>query len=112
MNREDCLATATETGTATLQVVQTLLDDPVIDRLPTVGRLLRLRYKFGDGRLEAACARALYFDDPAYKTIKRILTQGLDDEPRPAPVPPPEASAFVRSADELVGNLVGGEPWN
>jgi transposase len=112
LNREDCLATATEIGTATLQVVQTLLDDPVIDRLPTVGRLLRLRQKFGDGRLEAACARALYFDDPAYKTIKRILTQGLDNAPLPAPVPPPEASAFVRSADELVGDLVGGEPWN
>jgi transposase len=112
LDREDCLATAAEIGVTTLQVVQTLLDDPVIDRLPTVGRLLRLRHKFGDERLETACERALYFDDPAYKTIKRILTQGLDNEPLPAPVPTPEASVFVRSADELVGDLVGGEPWN
>jgi hypothetical protein len=89
-----------------------LLDDPVLDRLPTVGRLLRLRQKFGGQRLEVACERALYFDDPAYKTIKRILTQGLDREPLPVPVSLPEASVFVRSTEELVGDLIGGESWN
>jgi transposase len=116
LDREDCLATATEIGAAALQVIQTLLDDPVLDRLPTAGRLVRLRQKFGDERLEAACRRAIYFDDPAYKTIKRILTQGLDREPLPAPVSSPEATVFVRSAEELVGDLVidlaGGESWN
>ena len=112
LDREDCLVTATEVGAATLQVVRTLLDDPVIDRLPTVGRLLRLGGKFGDQRLEAACERALYFDDPAYKTIKRILTQGLDNEHLPALVSAPQATVFVRSAEELVGDLAGGEPWN
>lgn len=112
LDREDCLANATEIGAATLQVVQTLLDDPVLDRLPTVGRLLRLHQKFGDERLEAACERALYFGDPAYKTIKRTLTQGLENEPLPTPVPSPEATAFVRSAEELVGDLLGGESWN
>jgi transposase len=116
LDREDCLATATEIGAVTLQVIQTLLDDPVLDRLPTAGRLVRLRQKFGDERLEAACRRAIYFDDPAYKTIKRILTQGLDREPLPTPVPSPEATVFVRSAEELVGDLVidlaGGESWN
>jgi len=112
LDREDCLANATEIGAATLQVVQTLLDDPVLDRLPTVGCLLRLRQKFGDERLEAACERALYFGDPAYKTIKRTLTQGLENEPLPTPVPSPEATAFVRSAEELVGDLLGGESWN
>jgi len=88
----------------------------VIDRLPTVGRLLRLRQKFGDERLEAACQRALSFDDAAYKTIKRILTRDLDQEPRPIPVPAPDATVFVRSTEELVGDLargvLGGEPWN
>jgi len=112
LDRADCLATATDIGVATLQVVQTLLGDPVIDRLPTVGRLLRLRQKFGDERLEAACQRALSFDDAAYKTIKRILTQDLDQEPRPIPVPAPDATVFVRSTEELVGDVLGGEPWN
>ncbi len=112
LNREECLATAAQVGAATLRVVQTLLDDPVIDRLPSAGRLLRLRHTFGGERLEAACQRALYFGDPAYKTVKRILTQGLEHEALPTPVPLPEATVFVRSAEELVGDLVGGESWN
>jgi len=112
LNREDCLTTAMQIGAATSQVTQTLLDDPVIDRLPTVGRLLRLRKKFGDQRLEAACQRALHFDDPAYKTIKRILTQGLENEPLPRPEIAPQATAFVRRPEELVGGVLGGESWN
>ena len=112
LDREDCLTTATQVGVATHQVVQTLLDDPVIDRLPTVGRLLRLRNKFGGQRLEAACQRALHFNDPAYKTIKRILTQGLDNEPLLRPEISPDATAFVRSPEELVGGVLGGESWN
>ena len=111
-NRDDCLATAKEVGSATLQVVQSLLDDPVIDRLHTAGRLLNLRHKFGNDRLEAACRRALHFDDPAYKTVKRILTQELEDQPLPDTVTAPEATVFVRSAEELVGDLAGGESWN
>jgi transposase len=112
LDREECLAEAVEIGPATLQVTQTLLDDPVIDRLPTAGRLLRLRRKFGDERLEAACQRALLFDDPAYKTVKRILTQGLESQPVPVAAVLPPATTFVRSAEELVGELAGGESWN
>jgi transposase len=111
-SREGCLASAEQIGPATLQVVQTILDDPVVDRLGAVGRLLRLRLKFGDGRLEAACQRALSFDDPAYKTVKRILKEGLENQPGPTAVAAPPASAFVRSVEELVGELAGGESWN
>ena len=111
-NREDCLASAKQVGPITLQVVQSLLDDPVVGRLHTVGRLLNLRHKFGDERLEAACQRALHFDDPAYKTVKRILTQGLDNQPLPDVATVPEATIFVRSTEELVGDLAGGESWN
>jgi transposase len=111
-NRDDCLASAKEVGSATLQVVQSLLDDPVVDRLHTAGRLLNLRHKFGNERLEAACQRALRFDDPAYKTVKRILTHGLENQPLPDVVIAPEATIFVRSAEELVGDLAGGESWN
>jgi len=67
LDRDTCLAAATDVGEATAQVGGTLLADPVLDRLPTVGQLLKLRGKFDDQRLEAACRRALYFDDPAYK---------------------------------------------
>lgn len=111
-NREGCLASAQEVGPATWQVAKALLDDPVVDRLNTVGRLLKLRDRFGDQRLEAACRRALHFDDRAYKTVKRILTQGLENEPLPEIVTAPEATAFVRPAEELVGHLAGGDRWN
>jgi hypothetical protein len=110
--RDACRAEAAQIGSATVAVVGSLLDDPVIDRLPTVGRLLRLRQRYGDDRLEAACRRALHFDDPAYRTVKRILTEGWDAAPLPGPpLPAPPAQAFVRSALELVGARLGGLAW-
>jgi len=89
-----------------------LLDDPVVDRLHTTGRLLKLRQKFGDQRLEAACQRALFFGDPAYKTVKRILCERLEAQSLPVVVTLPTATTFVRGADELVSSLFGGESWN
>jgi hypothetical protein len=87
----------------------------VVDRLPTTGRLLRLRAQFGDERLEAACGRALAGDDPAYKTVKHILIQKLETQPLPTSTILPPATTFARTADELVGHLTGrpgGESWN
>jgi hypothetical protein len=114
LNRAACREEAETIGLATHQVVTTLLEeDPVLDRLPTVGRLLRLRTQFGDGRLEAACERALRFDDPAYKTIKRILVEGLDTAAPEQPTPTlSTARAFVRNVADLVGTALGGVSWN
>jgi hypothetical protein len=89
-------------------VVGTLLADPVVDRLPTVGRLLRLADRFSAARLEAACARAVRYDALCYPTIKRILAEGLDQHAAPVPIPAP-AQSFARSADELLGHLFQGE---
>jgi hypothetical protein len=112
LSREACQAAAADIGPATSQVVQTFLDDPVIDRLHTAGRLLRLRERFGDRRLEAACRRALCFDDLSYKTIKGILVNGLEEGELPSVRPAPPAQSFVRSAAELVGHVLGGVAWN
>jgi hypothetical protein len=87
------------------------LDHRPEDRLRTAGRLLRLHERFGSERLEAACVRALRFGDPAYMTVKRILEQGLDAKGLPPIESPPPAVAFVRSASELVGHLMGGVSW-
>lgn len=112
LDRDNCLAEATAIGPATSQVVETLLADPVLDRLPTVGRLLRLRQRYSDAQLEAACARALHYGDPAYKTVKGILAKGLETtEPALVWMAPP-AAAFVRSSEELVGGLFSGAAWN
>lgn len=113
LNREDCCAAAADIGPATSALITFLLNDPAIDRLRTAGRLLRLRERYGDERLEKACVRALQFDEPQYLTVKRILTQGLEVEPSPRwPVTPATAHLFARSARELLGHLFGGAIWN
>jgi transposase len=112
LDRDTCLASAAQIGPATAQLAQALLADPVLDRLPTLGRLLKLGHRFGEERLEAACQRALCFGDPAYQTVKRILSQGLESQPVPVVLTLPPATVFVRPAQELVGALIGGEPWN
>jgi transposase len=112
LDRETCLSEATEVGSAVEQVVQAILDDPVVERLPTAGRLVRLRKRFGDVRLEAACQRALAFGDPSYKTIKRILVQGLEQEQEAIPLTLPPATIFARGKDELVGALAEVTAWN
>lgn len=109
LNRAACRAQAQAIGAATQQVVETLLNHRPEDRLRTAGRLLALAERFSAERLEAACRRALRFDDPAYRTIKRILEQGLEAEEGPATDPPPPAQTFARSAEELLGHLTGGE---
>jgi transposase len=112
LDRETCRTGAQDIGPATTAVVAHLLDEGVVDRLPVVRRLLHLRERFGDRRLEAACARALRYDDPSYRTIKTILEQGQDTEqPQPEPMRA-AATTFVRTAGELVGHLLGGAPWN
>ena len=47
--------------------------------------LLRLGTTFGEDRLEAACGRALSFGCTSYKSVKLILSQGLDSQPLPEP---------------------------
>lgn len=114
VSREGCRTAAADIGPATSQIVAGLLDDPVIDRLRTAGRLLRLRERYGDERLEAACERALQFAEPAYATVKRILVNGLDAAGTALSVPatPAPARTFARTAIDLLGHLFGGVTWN
>lgn len=111
LTRESCRLRASHIGPATTQVVDTLLNHRPEDRLRAAGRLLGLGERFSSQRLEAACARALRFDDRSYVTVKRILEQGLDSEECPSLQAAPPAFTFVRSAAELVGHLVGDTSW-
>jgi hypothetical protein len=61
-----------------------LLGERPLDRLRTALGILKLAHKFGPRRLEAACVRALAFDDLTYGTLKRILDRGLDQTAPPA----------------------------
>ena len=113
VSRAGCQASAADIGPATSQVVAELLADPVVDRLHSARRLLGLRERYGDVRLEAACVKAVQFAEPAYATIKRLLGRGLEAAPAPAgAVPAPPARTFARSAADLLGHLFGGVAWN
>jgi transposase len=113
LDRAACQAVADDVGLATTALVGRLLADPVVDRLSMARRLLRLREQVGDERLEAACARALRFDEASYKSVKRILQHGLEAEKETTTAPSvPPAQRFVRGAQELLGHLWSGPTWN
>lgn len=113
LDRQHCQTAAADIGPATSQIVNGLLNDPVLNRLRTAGRLLKLRERYGDQRLEAACDKALEYDEPAYATVKRILAGGLESNRLSTqPLLTQPARTFARTAGELLGHLFGGAAWN
>lgn len=62
---------------------------------------IRLERKHGAERLDAACRRALHFGTHSFTSVDRILKQGLEAQPLPAPAAsaPSPAHANVRGAD-------------
>jgi hypothetical protein len=78
-----CRPLAAGLGPAASKVVDTLLSDRPLDRLRSVQAILRLEETVGAVRLEAACARAVYYGDFHYRRIKEILNAALDREPLP-----------------------------
>ena len=100
-----CRAEAEQIGIATQQVVDRLLDERPVDRLRTAHAILKLTRKVVPHRLEAACARALAFDDVAYARIKRILDRGLRRGRRPL-----EVLDIVRSVDAHTDTRGAREP--
>lgn len=112
LDREECQRRATAVGPATQAVVECLLAHRPEDRLRSAARLLRMLDRVGPLRLEAACARALRFDDLSYVTIKRILEHGLEAADIPEAAPVAATARFERSVEELVGDLLGDAQWN
>jgi transposase len=98
-----CRQVAARLGPSTSQVVETLLGHRPLYRLRSVQAILRLEETVGGQRLEAACARALYFGDPRYRRIKEILNAALDREPLPETAVPAAARqhVFARSGAEF-----------
>lgn len=104
-----CRQAASQIGPAVTQTVDTLLADRPLDRLRTVQAILRLADTVGPQRLEAACARALYYGDVRYRHVKQILNAALDREPLPAepalPANLPSHFAFARSSHDFFPDL-------
>jgi transposase len=109
---EYCRQNAARVGPATRQVVEALLSDRPLDRLRSVQGILRLEETVGPQRLEAACARALFYGDTRYRRIKDILNAALDREPLPA-APPAHAQpahVFARSSADFFPDRAGVRP--
>ena len=98
-----CRQKADRFGQAARQVVDQLLADRPLDRLRTVQAILGLADSVGPVRLEAACARALFYNDVRYRRIKDILNAALDREPLPEPTPPspPRPFTFARPSGDF-----------
>ena len=78
-----------------------------MERLRAAQGVLGLLRRYEPARLEAACARALYFACPFYGAVKRILKSGLDQTPLLLPIAPAQPygdkARFARDANALFG---------
>jgi transposase len=78
-----CLRQSNQIGEACHRLIRHLFADRVLDNLRAAQGIIGLRKKYGAIRLEAACQRALDYDNPRYRTVKTILEKGLDQHPAP-----------------------------
>jgi hypothetical protein len=62
-------------------LVEVLFGIRVLDNLRAVQGVIRLSDQYGRRRLESACARALAFGAPQFRTVKQILKEGIDQAP-------------------------------
>ena len=81
-----CLKQAGRIGPGCKQLIETLFADRVLDNLRAAQGIISLGKRFGNKRLEAACQRALDYENPRYRTVKVILNKGLDQLPPETPL--------------------------
>lgn len=104
-DRAWCLEQAGRIGPACSELIATLLNDRVVERLRGAQGVIGLRTRYGAARVEAACARALAHASPFYRTVKSILAGGYDQLPA-SPSPTvfelhAPGARFVRPAPSL-----------
>lgn len=75
-----CRRQAAEIGPETETLISKILSEHAMRNLRKAQAILRLAGKYGHQRMEAASRRALLFDNLRYRSIKRILEKGLDEE--------------------------------
>lgn len=91
-----CRTQAAMVGPACDALVGELLAVNALFRLRQAQGVLRLGQRHGDGRLEAACRRALDVGDPSYRTVKGILAAGTETAPLQPQLPGVDAPAWLR----------------
>ena len=73
-----CRDQATRVGEACAELVDRLFADRITENLRAARGLIALRKSYGAERLEAACRRALDFENPRFRAVQTILAKGLD----------------------------------
>ncbi len=112
LTRDNCQSRAEALGPSTGAVIAELLASHPLDRFRTAVRILGLADDFTPARLEAACTLGLAHGDPSYRTLKRLLRDGLETLPLPTPATPAsEALVFARNPQELAQAILGGAAW-
>ena len=76
-----CLKQAEQIGPHCHRLIDRLFSHKVLDNLRAAQGVIGPGKKYGPARLEAACARALHFENVKYRAVKSILHQGLDQAP-------------------------------
>lgn len=100
-----CLAKAKEMGTSVDQFLTCILTPPSLTRRRKAQAVLRLAEIYGKERLEAACKRALQFDNLKLRSLKKILEDELDklalpEEGSPLPIHN-TTGMFLRNPNEF-----------
>jgi hypothetical protein len=98
-----CQAQAGMVGPACAALTGELLAVNALFRLRQAQGVLRLGQRYGDARLEAACARALEAGDPSYRTVKGILAAGTEHDGVQLPLPGVAVPAWLRGPDAFGG---------
>jgi len=103
-----CRQRAAEIGPACTEVIGGLLAVGVLFRLRAAQGILGLAGKYPPARVEAACAKAIAFGDPSYRTIKGILAAGTDIEAvaEHSRTGDGGAAAFLHGPSQLFANVI------
>ncbi|MBF6303131.1 hypothetical protein IU459_37400 [Nocardia amamiensis] len=101
-----CRKRAEEIGESTVAVIAELLSENALFRLRAAQGVLGLADRHSEARLELACAKAIAFGDPSYRTIKGILAAGLEADPLPPSSGDGGASAFLHGPSRLFRNVL------
>ena len=78
-----CLKQSQGIGPSCHELITKMFAHRVLDRLRAAQGVVGLAKRYGPARLEAACARALYFNNIQYRSVRMILEKGLDQSSDP-----------------------------
>lgn len=91
-----CVKQAEQIGEYCHAMIDRLFSDGVVQRLRAAQGVIALGKRYGNARLNAACKRALAFENIGYGSVKTILEKGLDQVSDPT-------GAFDQLCDTYTG---------